>query len=323
MTTWTLIDLEYDKMLAAQPLALQQLNSSFRKAFVEFAVQPVTQIPNNYFFLNDQGDLAPDHWYFGNNAEEAGTKFDEFIESPASGGFFDHAGQGGWFYVAAADKYAFSTVGSAPVPYPKGPATVTGNLEIQLPVALPASPAPKLVYLDDLAGSGKRAAFDVASMATNNGVTTLTLKPHEYFRVDNLTDRPDWTGDLPAYTFPVGSNVQVEVKGAGATVIGGLSNLAGRAVVFTGEGGTAGTIVEKLTHSFGLAHRCGNWDYRTYTADSSRRSFAMVYWYDFVLTHTTRVPIPWTDYRMDAYLCAEHIVGIRQSHLEDNARLGW
>lgn len=141
-------------------------------------------------------------------------------------------------------------------------------------MALPPSPAPTLVYIYEPGGT-RTVAFDVAGAVTSNGKTTLTVKPHEYFLVKNRTGDPDQTADLPAYTFAVGTTIEVAVYGPGATVTTGLSDYLGKAVVFTGNGGIVDSLIHELTRAFGLAHRCGNWDYRAFVDPSTRQSCNM------------------------------------------------
>ena len=98
--------------------------------------------------------------------------------------------------------------------------------------------------------------------------------------------------------------------------------LAGKTIVFTGwvsAPDSLDIIVHEMTHAFGLAHKCGNWDYY-----GTGTSCTMNYGSWFILDNgTPRSPIPWTDGSVSTHLCASHLKGIRESNLEDIGALGW
>jgi hypothetical protein len=50
----------------------------------------------------------------------------------------------------------------------------------------------------------------------------------------------------------------------------------------------------------------------------------MNYWFQFILDDgAPRTPIPWTQNRLSADLCAPHVRRMRDYHLEGNPGLGW
>jgi len=109
----------------------------------------------------------------------------------------------------------------------------------------------------------------------------------------------------------------------GGTSVGGKHYFGGRLIVFTKtqSGDVIVTLCHELCHAFDNAHKCGNWDYRQ---QANRTSCCMNYWFQFVLDDAApRAPIRWTQNRQSADLCGEHIVRIRDYHLEDNPGLGW
>jgi len=166
--------------------------------------------------------------------------------------------------------------------------------------------------------------FEVKSGTLSGDRKTFEIEKKDYHEIDSpYTSFLD--ADLTDYGFSTGSTINVRVKSPGSYGVGGISpGLAGKTIVFTGwvsASNSLGTLVHELTHAFGLAHKCGNWDFKTTTPSTS---CTMNYGTWFILDDgTPRAPAPWTDKRTAPNLCAPHIKAIRESNLEDLPGLGW
>jgi hypothetical protein len=90
MTTWKYIQLENARMKDADKLPLDRLNAFFQKAFVVWDVAPTREVDNK----------DP----LGQTDREASRASDEYVKAPPFGQF-EHAGQGGWFFLASAMRY--------------------------------------------------------------------------------------------------------------------------------------------------------------------------------------------------------------------------
>lgn len=92
-------------------------------------------------------------------------------------------------------------------------------------------------------------------------------------------------------------------------------------------------MVHELTHALGMAHQCGNQDWRSPAAPGGRHSCAMAYSHHWLLDSpdkplAQRKPRPWTSGDGDVHLCAPHISAIRKAQLADDntslgRKLGW
>lgn len=100
---------------------------------------------------------------------------------------------------------------------------------------------------------------------------TFEIEKKDYYPVDDpYTSFLD--ADLTDYGFASNSTIQVRVLSPGAYGVGGISpGLAGKTIIFTRWSGAdcLDTMVHEMTHAFGLAHKCGNWDHTTTTPSES------------------------------------------------------
>jgi hypothetical protein len=112
--------------------------------------------------------------------------------------------------------------------------------------------------------------------------------------------------------------------------IGGDSYFQGRTIVFKSDEELL-TMVHELTHALGMAHNCGNKDWRSPLAAGGRHTCVMTYDHYWVLGSPDkqlrqREPIRWSAGDTKLQLCAPHILAIRKAELADDSpgrRLGW
>jgi len=203
-----------------------------------------------------------------------------------------------------------------------GDAAANGD-KITLATPLAAGAVPDVAYVYDSTLT-KRVLFVVEGGSLSADRRTFAVKKKNYQPVDK-PDRADafLNADLTDYYFPAGSTIKVKVLSPGAYGVGGISpGLAGKTIVFTGWVAAAqslDTLVHEMTHAFGLAHKCGNWDHK-----GTSSSCPMNYNSWFVLDDATpRKPIRWTNGKVRTSLCAPHLRVVREAHLEDLPSLGW
>jgi hypothetical protein len=250
---------------------------------------------------------------------------DNYSHSPPNGEF--SKGGPGWFFVAAAHEYSPLKNLTSEVLYPPSGsgiasnATANGNT-ITLPIPIASGKVPDIVYIYNTSMSSN-VSFSVKPSTLSVDRKTFEIRKKDYYEVDAPFGIPVINADLTDYGFINGSTIMIQVKSPGSYGTGGQSpGLNSRAIVFTKF--TPATqrlkvLVEEVTHAFGLAHKCGNWDYR---ATTPRKSCACNYQASFILNDATpRTPIPWTNNRAGVYHCARHIKAIREVKLE--SMLGW
>ncbi len=325
MTVWDRVEIEYVKMASAHELPVDQIASHYNITCVQVDVSEKRIVSG-----------ASDKAEMGINDVLAYAACENFCTSAS--GEFTHEGDGGWFFMAAANRFLPSRTAS--ILY-EGNAKAYGD-RVQLPgsTALPATPKVVRVFNSALItgmAAPKPNNYDIHIKFRVTGRTGryLSIAPHDFHQV-NDADNSFLDADLSHYGFAAGATIPVQVLSAGDEAlvtagispggvdVGGKHYFGGKLIVFTQT--TTGssviiTLCHELCHAFDNAHKCGNWDWEQKTA---RTSCCMNYWFQFVLDQSTpRTPIAWTQNRQSADMCGEHIVSIRDYHLEDNPGLGW
>lgn len=314
MTVWNKIDVEYVKMATAAELPVEQIAVHFDVAFAQVDITEKRDVP-------DQSPMGTSYI----NADIGTHRY--------ANKEFKHKGQGGWFFIAAAKRY--EPAKPTTVLY-EGEAEAAGD-RIRLPPSTFLKGAPAWVKIFDprkVTGMPKESRNDPAThikfMRRFWLGTVIVLEPHEFHKVDEPY-RAFLHANLADYGFAPGTKIQVQVltDGDESFRVGGKSPMkgpyfAGKTVVFT-ESITReqalSFMCHELCHAFHNAHMCGNWDWIN---QAVRSSCCMNYWFQFVLDDASpRKPIPWTQNRVSADLCAEHILHIRRYHLDENPGLEW
>jgi hypothetical protein len=326
MTVWHRVEIEYVKMSSANELPVDQIGQYYDIACVQVDVSEkrIVSGPANKAAMGTNEGLA----YAA--CENYSTK---------ASGEFTHEGQGGWFFIAAANR--FVPARTTRILY-EGNATAHGGSIKLLGNTNPAGIPPKVIRVFNSAkivgiSPPKPNNYDIHIKFTVTGNTgrDLTIAPHDFHDV-NDPDNSFLDADLSHYGFANGAIIPVQVLSAGdeamvtggispgGTDIGGKHYFGGKLLVFTQSltgAKVIRTLCHELCHAFDNAHMCGNWDWEQ---KASRTSCCMNYWFYFVLDNSTpRAPIRWTQNRQSANMCGPHIVSIRDYHLEDNPGLGW
>jgi hypothetical protein len=102
----------------------------------------------------------------------------------------------------------------------------------------------------------------------------------------------------------------------------GKEYFAGRLLIFTrafaatslDEDDAVSTIVHEFTHAFGYPHKCGYYGWPMPPSFSC----AMNYFSTWLYKIGTRKLQPFVFGTLGAHLCAKHLAGVREVHLEDN-----
>lgn len=328
MTAWNKIDLEYVRMASAGELPVEQIARYYDKACVQVDVS-----------LKRVVSGASDLSFMGADEGSAYGKCESYVKK--SSGEFSKEGEKGWFFIVAANR--MQPARTATILY-EGDAHAQGA-SILLPVTLPTTAKPRVVRIFDKSKVGGfsppkpndksiHIKFRVTH-ASNIGSTVLFLEPHDFHAPDD-PDNALLDADLSHYGIAAGQKIPVQVLSDGdeALVTGGISPggakvggkhyFGGRLIVFTKSVVASDQIItlcHELCHAFDNAHKCGNWSWVNLP---DRKSCCMNYWFQFVLDDApTRAPIPWSQNRNAADLCAPHIRRMRDYHLEDNPGLGW
>jgi|LGVF01.1.fsa_nt_gb hypothetical protein len=325
MTVWDRIEIEYVKMASAQEL-------------------PVDQIARHYDIACVQVDVSEKR-VVGGTSDKATMELNEMLAYAAcesyctrASGEFTHEGDAGWFFMAAANRFLPASTASILF---EGNARAYGG-RVRLPSGTTLSATPKVVRIFNssrITGMSPPKPNDydihIKFRVTSRSGRNLFIAPHDYHEV-NDPDNSFLDADLSHYGFASGATIPVQVLSAGdeALVTAGISpggqSVAGRhyfggkLMVFT-QILTGSQVIEtlchELCHAFDNAHKCGNWDWEQ---KATRTSCCMNYWFQFVLDSSApRRPIQWTQNRQSANLCGEHVVSIRDYHIEDNPGLGW
>jgi hypothetical protein len=332
MTVWDRIEIEYVKMASASELPVDQIAPLYEIACVQMDVSERRVVEGAFF------DLP----HMGNGQDSADEACDNYVKK--DGGVFRHEFQGGWFCLVAANRLVPALESK---PLFEGPATVLGN-KIQFPVGTELERAktvrvfnPKRIggmwdpYRDPYQDNRDlHIKFDVKPEFEDPD-DVLTLAPHDFYKVDDSKNAFLYA-DISLYGFGEGDEIPVQVLSEGdASLNVGRSPgakdteakilTAGKLIVFTSNVRDHNemliVICHEFGHAFGNAHKCGNWDWE---AKAGRTSCCMNYWYHFLLDEASpRRPILWTQNRQSPKMCGQHIVSIRDSHLEDNPQLGW
>lgn len=325
MTVWHRIEIEYVKMASARELPVDQIGLYYDIACVQVDVSEKRVVSG----------LA-DKTAMGTNEGLADAACVNYCTKAS--GEFTHEGQGGWFFIAAANR--FVPAQNARILY-EGNAEAHGDRILLLGNTTPAGIPPKVIRVFDssmIVGMSppKPNNYDIhiKFRVTGKIARNLTVMPHDFHDVHD-PDNAFLEADLSHYGFTDGTIIPVQVLSAGdeAMVTGGISPggidvggrhyFGGKLLVFTQSltGTTVITLCHELCHAFDNAHKCGNWDWEQ---KANRTSCCMNYWFQFVLDNSTpRRPIPWTQNRQTANMCGPHIISIRDYHLEDNPGLGW
>lgn len=324
MTVWHRIRIEYVKMASADELPVAQIASHYDIARVQVDVGEKRVVGG----ASDMASMGADDGL----ADAACATF-----ATKAGGEFKHEGQGGWFFMAAANRFI---PGAAATILYEGNAAAHVD-RVRLPVGTVLAATPKVVRVFNKALVAGMPApkpndfslhikFRIGARAGRD----LVVVPHDFHDVHD-PDNAFLDADLSHYGFAAGDTVPVQVLSAGedalvtsgispgGTDVGGKHYFGGKLLVFTKtqRGDAIGTLCHELCHAFDNAHKCGNWDFEQ---KGSRTACCMNYWFQFVLDDSApRKPLRWTQNRQSANLCGRHIVSIRDYHLEDNPGLGW
>jgi hypothetical protein len=325
MTVWDRIEIEYVKMLSASELPVDQIAPHYDLACVQVDVSEKREVGGSADM--PQMDTTDALAYAACDAY-----------SRSAGGQFSHEGQGGWFFMASANR--FMPARTAAILY-EGNAEANGD-RVRLPAGVVLSGIPKVVRVFNPARIGgiappKPNDYDIhiKFTITARSGRNLILQPHDFHAVDN-PDHSFLDADLSHYGFTAGATIPIQVMSAGDEAlvtagispggadVGGKHYFGGKLLIFTKTlvgSQVIKTLCHELCHAFDNAHKCGNWDWENKTV---RTSCCMNYWFQFVLDDASpRAPILWTQNRQSAGMCGPHIVSIRDYHLEDNPGLGW
>jgi hypothetical protein len=325
MTVWDRIDLEYVKMASAAELPVDQIAANYDIACAQVDVS-LKRVVTGALDLPQMG------------ANDAAARAMVDLYATKAGGAFTMEGQGGWFFIAAANRLLPSR--NATILF-EGEAEAHGDV-VRLPsgTSLGATPAVVRVFnAAKIGGMTKPKPNDknlhIKFRVWNKTGRDLSIEPHDF----HLPEDPDnafLDADLSHYGFAAGAKIPVQVLSHGdkAMVTGGISPggvdiggkhfFGGRLIVFTQSLNASdyiGTLCHELCHAFDNAHKCGNWDW---IRQADRTSCCMNYWFQFVLDNAgPRAPIAWTQNRSSATLCGPHVRRMRDYHLQDNPGLAW
>ncbi len=325
MTVWHRVEIEYVKMSSANELPVDQIGRYYDIACVQVDVSEKRVVSG----IADKASMGADD-------VSAGPACKNYCTSAS--GQFNHEGQGGWFFIAAANRFVPARASTILF---EGNATAHGNT-VRLPSGISLPGVPKVVRVFNSASIGAMAPpkpndYDIHIKFVINAKSgrDLFITPHDFHLVNDPYNA-FLEADLSHYGFSSGATIPVQVLSAGdeSLVTGGISPggidlggkhyFGGKLIVFTQTltgSSVISTLCHELCHAFDNAHKCGNWDWEQ---KANRSSCCMNYWFQFVLNNATpRAPIPWTQNRQSANMCGQHIISIRDYHLEDNPGLGW
>ncbi|MEZ0469752.1 hypothetical protein [Luteimonas salinilitoris] len=325
MTVWDRVEIEYVKMNSANELPVDQIARHYDMACVQVDV-------SERRVVTGPSDMAA----MGSNDGLAFAACEDYCTSVS--GEFTHEGQGGWFFMVAANR--FVPARTATILY-EGNAEARGD-RVRLPIGTTLAGAPKVVRVFNaarIAGMSPPKPNDFGihikfSVSARSGRDVI-INPHDFHEVDD-PDNSFLDANLSHYGFPAGATIPIQVLGAGddalvtagispgGASVGGKHYFGGRLMVFTQNltgSSVLVTLCHELCHAFDNAHKCGNWDWES---KAGRTSCCMNYWFQFVLNDASpRAPIAWTQNKQSANMCGPHIISIRDYHLEDNPGLGW
>jgi hypothetical protein len=324
-SVWDRVDVEYVKMDSALELPVGEISQYYDMAFAQVDVS-LKRIVSGASDLPEMGPTDP----------SAQAMCDQYSSKAA--GEFTMEGQGGWFFIAAANR--FVSAQNATILY-EGDAHAHGSA-VRLPVGttLAGTPAVVRVFNPSTAAPlgwpkpndrNHHTKFEVKRKLGRD----LQFVPHDFHKPDN-PDHAFLKASLTDYGIAEGAKIPIQVLSFGdeAMVVGGISPggvdtngkhyFGGRLIVFTRSlepPDFIRTLCHELCHAFDNAHKCGNWDW---VRQPRREACCMNYWFQFVLDdQQTRRPIAWSQNRLSAHLCAPHVRRMRDYHLQDNPGLGW
>jgi hypothetical protein len=334
MTVWKRIDLERTQMYCANTLDCSSLNDSVAMAFVEFVDPTVI-----YMRSNKYDHIGSDYYMSTSDLETAKSMMKNYVEAPFTGEF-DNAGQGGWYFL-----------GSAGYLIPEDSATKTrlinpatdgysivlydsvNNVDVlQLPKEITSGVPHSVTIWKDLDEYNKHDSY--GHTGTQYVSLTCQFDPgypdRLYFPQNCLPNYQPvedkftfYPADFYDMGFNVNENVVAEIWTAGAIVWDGWSpetannKFQGRTLVF--KTGGKSTISHELVHGLGMAHNCGNADY------TGENTCFMTYDFWPLFDQAGNLP-KWGRKNAGLKLCSEHIIHIRQTHLEETStsrQLNW
>ena len=164
-----------------------------------------------------------------------------------------------------------------------------------------------------------------ANVATDTDRRYVVVYAKNYQTEDNPNS--DNNKKLVDFGFVVNSSIPVNAVRGGSTtagdspyeVVNDNAYFLGRSNVFQRNDASTfiWTVVHEMTHGLGMAHNCGNKDYKF------TKACTMTYnsWW---LQDANGALIPWSGGNRGSDLCAEHIQHVRRAKLEsDNTPPGW
>jgi hypothetical protein len=78
------------------------------------------------------------------------------------------------------------------------------------------------------------------------------------------------------------------------------------------------TVVHEFIHSFGMPHKCGQWNWRTPRKESCCMNYSITW-----LLDSSKHLVPNTVNKVGKDMCGRHLMEIRRVHLEKNLGLRW
>lgn len=353
MTVWKRIDVEYVRMENALPLPVDKVPPFFEPARVQMDFAKERVVPGKHFLTKaeDEESLAcatlasastgefkaegKPGWFFLAAAERASSeKFQQPAGATSGAAAGQYAGKAKVAEVkdsgATWEKVIVNQVVSGPVEIMKvrdrtdGPygqievwkkEVVGGQTHLHLYGTDYQSDfeVPKGLQTGRMGGAGKGGAYDKRDFAFLRHRLRL----------------PTNTWETPGMGFPENVHIEttppgvVETRGLSPSVLhGGEKYFAGRLVVFTRAGEatsldadrTVATIVHEFTHAFGYPHKCGYYAWPQPPAQSCSMNYFLSWLYVIGSRRLDRFNLG----EKSPHLCAKHLAGVREVHLEDN-----
>jgi hypothetical protein len=353
MTVWKRIDVEYVRMENALALPIDKVPSFFEPARVQMDFAKERVIPSKAFLTEldkDEASACADlasvgkgefknegkpGWFFLAAAERASS---EFFQKPSTG---------------ATDPTGGRYTGKARVAAVKGASSnwekvvvnevIPGKVAIMKVRDRPDGPHGYMpVWKKEvvggqthlhLVGIDYQSDFEVPT-GKDTGRMGDSGKGGAYDKTDMFYPRhrlrlPAGTWDSPGMGF--GEDIYIETRPPGSVETTGLSPpvvhlgneyFAGRLVVFTrafaattlNEDGAVATIVHEFTHAFGYPHKCGFYAWPQPPGETCTMNYFLTWLYGIGSRRLDRFKFG----NKSAHLCAKHLAGVREVHLEDN-----
>ncbi|HEX6240209.1 MAG TPA: OmpA family protein [Polyangiales bacterium] len=354
MTVWKRIDVEYVRMAGAHALPISKVPPFFEPARVQMDFGPEREVPSKPFLTaldRDEESACSDYasksrgeftfdgkpgWFFLAAAERASSEF--FSAPPAGSGApaptLSYAGKAKVEVVIGSDEnweklivdqeisgrvallkvhdrdggpHAFMGVWKKEVIAGTTHLHING-LDYQSDFVVPSGDATGLI-----GEVGKGGAYD---------------KTDTYYLRHRMR-QPAGTWEPGGFGFP--EEVYIRGRPPGGVETSGLSPsaihrskeyFAGRLLIFTrafgatslDEDDAVGTIVHEFTHAFSYPHKCGFYSFQM----PAKFSCSMNYFSTWLYASGTRNVQRFVFGESGAHLCAKHLAGVREVHLEDN-----